>query len=201
MKILVLDGSLGSNSGNTSQILTYLESLIGSRASVERWSLRDRGTPSRETLASADAFVFSSGTYWDSWGSPLQKFFEDSTPLEGDSCFLGKPAAVITSMHSVGGKEVLNRLHGVLNTFGLFIPPMCGFTYSFANHLALESERAKSDSFADDLWRLEDLSPVVDNLLLAIDLSKNSRAAWATWAVDHEDANRLWLRERPNSRR
>lgn len=203
-KILVLDGSLGSESGNTAQILAHFETALGSKAIIKTWNLKSDGTPSAETLAAADAFVFSTGTYWDSWGSPMQKFFEDVTHLEGADCFLGKPAALMTTMHSVGGKEVLNRLHGVLNSFGLFIPPMCGFTYSFANHLALRSPIDENDKltsdFADDLWRMEDLETLAQNLLLATELTKTSRSRWATWLIDREDPNRRWLQPRPNSR-
>lgn len=213
----MLDGSLGSKGGNTAQILSQFSALLNTanegdyrssplsnesaQPTLTSWSLKDQGTPSLELLTSADAFVLATGTYWDSWGSPLQKFFEDVTHLEGHSCFVGKPAALITTMHSVGGKEVLNRLHGVLNSFGLFIPPMCGFTYSFANHLALQNPKAGHDDFADDLWRLEDLETVSTNLRLAHELGKNSRACWSTWLVDREDANRLWLQDRPSSRR
>ena len=42
-----------------------------------------------EVLAEADGFVFATGTYWDSWGSPLQKFLEETTAFEGTSVWLG----------------------------------------------------------------------------------------------------------------
>jgi NAD(P)H-dependent FMN reductase len=209
MKILILDGSLGGRTGNTAKAIDIFSRALMSQADVpveiDIVELRTSSMPSKERISLADAFVFASGTYWDSWGSPMQKFFEEATPLEGDDCWLGKPAALITTMHSVGGKEVLNRLHGVINTLGLFVPPMCAFTYSYANHLALQSaEGLGNDSeaeFADDLWRLDDLKTVANNLHGALTLSKNSQVQWSTWPVDSEDPNRLWLQDRPSLKR
>jgi len=38
----------------------------------------------RERMLMAVAFVFATGTYWDSWGSPMQRFLEQSTDLEAN---------------------------------------------------------------------------------------------------------------------
>lgn len=214
MQILILDGSIGGPSGNTAQVLEAFQRCVHEvtenaankiQVDFKLLQLSQKSTLDREILRKADAFVFATGTYWDSWGSPMQKFFEEATSLEGDECWLGKPAALITTMHSVGGKEVLNRLHGVINSFGLFVPPMCAFTYSFANHLAIQAPTAGFDEttrdFADDLWRLEDLATVASNLLTALELSKSKRVQWKAWTVDREDANRLWLTNRSDLRR
>jgi chromate reductase len=143
--------------------------------------------PTREEISKADAYVFSSGVYWDSWGSPLQRFFEHVTPLEGDACWFGKPAACLVTMHSVGGKEVLSRLQGVMNTFGLYIPPMSALTYSLASHIAL---RDGAGSHADDLWSLGDLKVVAHNLLAA---AAQPRPSWLNWPVDRANPQRIWL--------
>ena len=91
-----------------------------------------------ERLRWADAFVFATGTYWDSWGWPLQRFLESATETEGTSLWLGKPAAVLVTMHSVGGKSVLSRLQGVLSSLGAVIPPMTGIVISAVGQAALQ---------------------------------------------------------------
>ena len=208
MQILILDGSIGGTSGNTAKVLEAFQHAVlerDSKVTFDRLDLSAAAIVDQERLRAADGFVFATGTYWDSWGSPMQRFFEQATSLEGSDCWLGKPAALITTMHSVGGKEVLNRLHGVINSFGLYVPPMCGFTYSFANHLAIQAPTSAFDQttrdFADDLWRLEDLKTVAANLSQAISLGQNARVQWSAWTVDREDANRLWLTNRPDLRR
>ena len=89
-------------------------------------------------LEKSQGFVFVTGTYWDSWGSPLQKFLENVTDLEGSPAFLGKPAIVMVLNHSVGGKGVLSRLQGVLSTLGCLIPPMSGIVYSWVTEQLLK---------------------------------------------------------------
>lgn len=136
-KILILNGSLGANTGNTDFLIDHIQiKLKKHNASTEVVHLKDLMEKNlslnqlKNKLEAADGFVFTSGTYWDSWGSPMQHFLEVSTELEGTNLFLGKPAVVMITMHSVGGKGVLSRLQGVLNTIGLMIPPMTGIVYS-----------------------------------------------------------------------
>ena len=136
--------------------------------------------PEVSLLERARGFIFATGTYWDSWGSPLQRFFEESTSLEGGAVWLGKPAATLVTMHSVGGKGVLSRLQGVLSTLGVLIPPMSGLAYSQANHLALQSG---GDA---DFWRVEDLEVVAHNLLAALKL----REGWRSWPVESDFQSR-----------
>ena len=68
-------------------------------------------------LKMAEAVLFVTGTYWDSWGSPLQKFLEDHAYLETSPVLMGKPAGAIVLQHFCGGKAVLSRLQGVLSTW------------------------------------------------------------------------------------
>ena len=184
MNILILNGSLGGAGGNTSSALGQLTRHLSSSITCH---LAEGKMPTREDLAKADAYVFSTGVYWDSWGSPLQKFFEHATPLEGDACWFGKPAACLVTMHSVGGKEVLSRMQGVLNTFGLYVPPMSALTYSLANDIAL---REGAGSHADDLWSLGDLEVLARNLTLA---ARAPRLEWSSWPVDRANPQRIWL--------
>lgn len=125
------------------------------------------------------------GTYWDSWGSPLQKFLEDFTDYEVRESILGKPAGVITLMHSVGGKEVLSRLQGVLSSMGFLIPPLTGMTCSLATEIAAK----KNPQHAKDFWTLGDLEIVLQNIRAAAELEK----PWSAWPVDRKNYKARWL--------
>lgn len=186
--ILVINGSLGGRSGNTSGFLEFLREDLRHRARVREVVLAEKRprTNLKRVVASSDGFIFATGTYWDSWGSPMQAFLEESTEWEGSSVWLGKPAAVVVTMHSVGGKEVLSRLQGVLSTLGCLIPPMSGMCYSLSNHLALESP---ASGFNDDLWQPADLSVISLNLLAAVARSSQ----WVSWPTDKKDPRRRWL--------
>ena len=193
-KILILNGSLGSSSGNTEFLIEYFQTKIKNyKVSTEIIHLKNFLEKKnillelQNKLEAADGFVFASGTYWDSWGSPMQLFLEASTEFEGSKLLLGKPAAVMITMHSVGGKGVLSRLQGVLNTMGIMIPPMTGIVYSLAGQLALETD----SSFADDFWGLEDLETIVHNLITCL----NNEHSYKTWAIDTEDPKRVWIKQ------
>ena len=147
MKIMILDGSIGGASGNTAKvielfrdafcdesILTLAKSIFDMcGTSITTHVHRAKSLP----LWPTDFYLPQAPT-----GIPgaarSRNFFETITNLEGDVCFFGKPAAAIVTMHSVGGKEVLSRLQGVLNTHSDFsIPPMSAMTYSYTNQTAL----------------------------------------------------------------
>ncbi len=186
MRITLIDGSLGGAGGNTAAVIAPLLEALRARAAVETLHLAADARPLaalEPLLAASDGFVFATGTYWDSWGSPLQAFLERATGLEASPVWLGKPAAVVVTMHSVGGKAVLSRLQGVLSTLGLLLPPMSGLAYSYAGHLALE--RAAHADF----WQRDDLAVVAHNLLEA---ARGGRD-WRAWPVDGGDPHRRWL--------
>jgi multimeric flavodoxin WrbA len=192
-KIRIINGALGGSAGNTAALLKiFTRSLEHTDFTISH--LADGQTPTETDLATADGFVFCTGVYWDSWGSPLQIFFENATPLEGAPCWFGKPAAAIVTMHSVGGKEILNRLLGVINTFGLFTPPMSAMTYSLANQMALAHEAADADSeFAKDLWCPDDLKVLAANLTLASQIQASAKTNWSSWPTDRSNPKRIWL--------
>jgi multimeric flavodoxin WrbA len=191
--ILVLNGSLGAESGNTQALIDHcLKSIKKNNFETEVIHLKDfLGTKDLKflegKLSQASGFLFTSGTYWDSWGSPMQNFLELATDLEGSSLFLGKPASVAITMHSVGGKGVLSRLQGVLNTFGMIIPPMSGMVYSLTGHLALQTD----SSFAEDFWSLEDSEIIIHNMITII----NNKNQFKTWPMDKKDPTRVWIKE------
>ncbi|RYF05960.1 MAG: NADPH-dependent oxidoreductase, partial [Deltaproteobacteria bacterium] len=116
--ILVLNGSLRGPAGNTAHLLAQASRCVQGRAHVSQVCLADFAGSTASLLAlvrRADALLFGSGVYWNSYGSPLQRFLEVATAWETSDVFLGKPAAVVLTMDSVGGMEVAARLLGVLN--------------------------------------------------------------------------------------
>lgn len=196
-KVLIINGSLGGSDGNTSRGIQLIEKLLTHHLiQVEIIHLKDLffAIPNDEEayrklsnmIKQSQGIIFTTGTYWDSWGSPMQRFFELMTPLENNEIVLGKPVMTFVTMHSVGGKEVLSRLQGVLNTFGFFQPPLCGFVYSMVNDLIVKSKL--DTSFKDDLWSLEDLTVICDNFITAL----NNPHQYKSWPVDREDPSRIW---------
>lgn len=191
--ILIINGSLGGSNGNTSVLISEAEKCLAAyQVQVDvlhleaENELKEKNLEAR--LKKADGFIFTTGTYWDSWGSPMQKFFETCTEYEASDAFLFKPAAVMVSMHSVGGKSVLSRLQGVLNTLGIAIPPMSGLVYALSTHLAMKTDE---QSFNADFWSMEDVEIVVHNLMTAVTKKQDYKA----WPVDRKDPKRRWLQE------
>lgn len=189
-RILLLNASLAGPEGNSARLLAALETSLTPHAELRRAQLVGaKGETFAElqpALRAADAFVVATGTHWDSWSSPLQKFLEDATPAEATALWLGKPAAVLVTEHSTGGKGVLSRLQGVLVTFGCAIPPLSGLVLSQA------AQRARAaDANSEDYWSPEDLAVVSHNLLAA---ARQPRADWRAWPVDRADYTKTWLK-------
>lgn len=187
MRLLVINGSIHGPQGNCGILIKALQrqrkDIQWDVVHLQKSTYNSR---LRQKIKNAEGFLFLSGTYWDSWGSPLQKFLEDATDLEGRPEVLGKPAGVCVLMHSVGGKSVLSRLQGVLSTMGCMIPPMSGMTYALSGKLALKTK----SPHAEDFWCLEDLQVIVDNLLLASAL----KTPWETWPVDRKNFRKVWIK-------
>jgi hypothetical protein len=116
----------------------------------------------------------------------MQRFLEEATEFEVGDIWVGKPAAVLVTMHSVGGKGVLSRLQGVLSTMGMLIPPMSGMAYSLATHLAMQ---IKDNSFHADFWQIQDLAIIAHNLTEAL----SGGRSWKAWPVDTQDPYRRWF--------
>jgi multimeric flavodoxin WrbA len=136
-------------------------------------------------LDKADAFIFGTGTYWDSWSHHLQRFFEEATKTEGSSTWLGKPTGVIVTMHAVGGKGVLSRMQGVLNNFGCAIPPMSGMVYSLVNKVTLDV----GSEFKEIVWTTDNAEVVVNNVLEA--LKPNPK--YKTWELEVQNFSDRWI--------
>ena len=200
-RLLLLNGALAGNGGNTATALAAAQRRLVRHAEVETLVLAeafaaappsdsaDRGSlpPTiAGALARADGVLFGTGTHWDSWSSVLQHFLEVATPLEGTATWLGKPAAVVVTEHSVGGKAVLSRLQGVLVTLGCSLPPMSGLVLSRAALLAA----AQDPAAARDFWNRSDLGVVCHNLLTA---ARVRAQPWKAWPVDRADFRGRWL--------
>lgn len=185
--VLIINGSIHGNKRNTGLLIRYIQkSHPNVRFDVVELQRGPKAPSIIKKLNVADAVLFLTGTYWDSWGSPLQKFLEDFTDYELDKSFFGKPAGVITLMHSVGGKSVLSRLQGVLSSMGFLLPPLTGMAYSLAGALA---QKTKS-IHADDFWIKEDTETIIENLLLATD----KKTEWKKWPIDRKNFKKKWIK-------
>ncbi|MGE5087458.1 MAG: flavodoxin family protein [Bacillota bacterium] len=185
-KVLLLNGSPSGARGNCAEFIRGIKTRTDAKIDVLHLAKEKFDSTFKRKVAEADAIIFVTGTYWDSWGSPLQRFLEDMTEMEATPAIMGKPCAVFVLMHSVGGKSVLSRLQGVLSTMGFLIPPMSGMVYSLVSDIALKSKT----SHDKDFWQLDDATLIMENLLKACDLN----VQWTTWPVDKKDPRRKWLK-------
>ena len=191
-RVLLLDASLAGPGGNSSALLDLLAPRLAPFAEIDQAALSGPAGKNfaalEPALRAADAFVFATGTHWDSWSSALQKFLEDATPAEASPLWLGKPAAVLVTEHSVGGKAVLSRLQGVLVTLGCAIPPLSGLVV--AQSVQLARLHCPDPDACDDYWSVDDLAVVAHNLLVGV---RRPRPDWRAWPVDRTDYRRRWL--------
>ena len=185
--ILILNASLNGAAGNTAVLLDRAASSLRRKAAVTcfQWSEQSRWDEVESPLRRADALIVGTGTHWDSWSHHLQRFLEEATPSEGTALWLGKPVGVIVTMHSVGGKGVVSRLQGVLNTFGCLIPPMSGLVYSLVNETTIKAGAVG----ANDLWCVDDVGVVCHNLLAAI----KPKPRYKSWPVDRSNYSARWI--------
>jgi multimeric flavodoxin WrbA len=133
-------------------------------------------------LAEADALLLATGTYWHSWGSPMQRLIEVLTPLENTPLLFGKPVGALVTMDSVGGAELGGRLLSVFNQLGCAIPPCTTLVLSRVAVEALAAGAHRAEDPNDDTWQLADLAHVLDNLLAG----PEGRPA-LPWPVRHFD--------------
>jgi len=177
--LLLVNGSLRGTQGNSERLLQRAADALPANWRTDALCLADyHGTVEAlaERLSSADAFLLGSGVYWGSWGSPLQRFLEVMSSYELSRCFLGKPAGALISADSVGGLDVAQRLLGAFSLLGCLVPPLSSVVLSRA---ACAASLADPEANAD-VWQLEDLEVVVQNLVLARAFAEKT---WATWPV------------------
>src|SRR5690606_26355848 len=91
-RLLIINGALRGRGGNTARVIDAARSSLPADLEVRDLVLADyTGTVediARE-LHEADALLFATGVYWGSWGSPLQRFLEVMTWLEGSDALVG----------------------------------------------------------------------------------------------------------------
>lgn len=186
--ILILNGSPTGSKGNCNKLIKMIQKSLPKSLKTRIVHLAEvkKSAALYKDIEKASGFIFVTGTYWDSWGSPLQEFLEEMTDLEGTPAFVGKPCAVFVLNHSVGGKAVLSRLQGVLSTFGCLIPPMSGMVYSLVTKLALKNSKS---AHKDDLWTPDDIPMILENFKLALDI----KIKWQTWPVDRKNFRKSWV--------
>lgn len=187
-RVLIVDGSLGGSAGNTAELLALAQRRFEREASVDYLELVREPNLARILAAidEADAILFGTGTYWDSWGSPLQRFFEMTAHTEGQSIWVGKPAGAVVTAHAVGAKGVLSRLFGVLNVYGMMIPPFAGLVYRFVDAAAAPHA---NEHLRNELWSPADVEIVCHNLLSAL----FHRTDWKVWPTNEGRYGEKWL--------
>jgi len=174
--------------GNTAELLALAEEHLALGATVSHLELVREPTLDRmlEVASKADAFLFGTGTYWDSWGSPLQRFLEMTAHTEGMEYWFGKPVGVIVTAHAVGAKSVLSRLLGVLNVYGMMMPPLAGLAYTWVNDSAFA---VAPEHLQHELWTPRDVEVVCHNLLALLNGDRN----WMSWPTCEGQSGEKWL--------
>ena len=197
--ILIINGALGGRTGNTSMLLKKIKKMIlkgreGVKVKIVHLHPTFSWNSVKRSIKKADALIFSTGTYWDSWGSPMQQLFEKMTVLEGSKYLVGKPASAIVTMHSVGGKEIVSRILGNLISLGCMIPPFAGFAYSYADHVAHKT-RTSGRKLLDDVWHIQDLQSLLNNLIKAACIeTKPDYEVWDFLDTTAFDPTTVWLK-------
>lgn len=181
-RLLILNGAIRGSAGNTSRVLATARTTFPADIDVREVVLAEY-TGTVENIANemrdADAFLFATGVYWGSWGSPLQRFLEVMTWLEGSDVLVGKPAGVVVTMDSVGGQDVAQRLLGVLATLGCSVPPMPMVVVSRL------STAVAGTPGNEDLWHVDDIVGLVENLRIG---AAARALPWKSWVFERTHA-------------
>lgn len=182
-EILIINGSIRGKQGNSWLLAKKAENFLlnNSSASTSILNLSEPKPSIQEVynlLVSSHGFLIITGTYWHSWGSPLQRFIEVVTTFENSPAFFGKPLACAVTMDSVGGAEVAARLHAVFAGLGCWSPPCATVALSRVGQEAIAASQGQPDNPNEDVWRIEDLETVLKNLVTATTIQN---AAWVSW--------------------
>jgi multimeric flavodoxin WrbA len=192
-KLFILNGSIQGNKGNCGLLIANLKNKYAQEFKISVSHLKDETRQQiQKKLMDAEILLFVTGTYWESWGSPLQKFLEEFTDLEATKAFVGKPAGFVVLCHSTGGKSVLSRLQANLNLFGCQLPPFCGMELSMVSQALSKSE--SKNIHLKDLWTFEDINLILKNLQRAAEAVVNYEA----WAVDKKNFKKVWVEKSSN---
>lgn len=188
MRVLIVNGALGGVTGNTAELLGMAEEWLAKHVETETLDLSRRPHIDRvlDAIVRADAFVFGTGTYWDSWSSYLQGFLEETAHTEGMPMWVGKPAVIVATAHAVGAKGIISRLMGVLNVYGLMFPPMAGLGVTYVNETAYPHA---TDHLKNELWTPADVETLCHNLVEAMQGTNQ----WRQWPTNSGRYGEKWL--------
>ena len=194
-KILIINGSIRGEQGNSGVISRVAAKTLSSRYSAagEILNLSELKSTIKEVynlINSCDGFLIVTGNYWNNWGSPLQRFIEVVTTFENTPAFFGKPIVCAVSMDSVGGSEVAARIHSVFSGLGCWSPPCSTLVVSRVGQEAVLASKGKIEDPNEDVWRLDDINIVINNLIIATSLEAPS---WVSWPhVELKISNQPW---------
>lgn len=182
-KILILNGSIRGELGNSGALAKMAEKFLTVKLSsmVSILTLSEPKPSVGEVynlLAGSNGFLIISGTYWNGYGSPLQRFIEVFTSFENSPAFFGKPIACAVSMDSVGGAEVASRIHAAFSGLGCWSPPCSTLIVSRVAQGAVQASEGTINDPNEDVWRVDDIEIVLKNLVTATTL-QNDR--WISW--------------------
>ncbi len=178
----IINGSLRGASGNCGTVAKRAAQLVHElQQQATLLTLTDQQPTIREVyeqLVACDGFLVVSGVYWNNWSSPLQRFIEVTTAFENTPAFFGKPVACAVTMDSVGGIEVAARLQAVFGGLGCWSPPCSTLVLSRTAQEAMDASAGKEDDPNEDVWRMDDLNIVLQNLITAAAMPRNNWIAW-----------------------
>lgn len=182
-RILIINGSLRGTAGNSEVVAKQAKNVLVNdlRQEVHQLTLSDPPPMIRDVynmLVDADGILVITGVYWNNWSSSLQRFIEVTTAFENTPAFFGKPVACAVTMDSVGGIEVAARLQAVFGGLGCWSPPCSSIVLSRTGQEAMAASVGRENDPNEDIWRMADLSIVLQNLTAAADMPRNNWVAW-----------------------
>lgn len=182
-KILIINGSLRGTTGNSAALAKAAATVLTEELQQEAILLTLTDPMPTvgavyDLLVSCDAILVITGVYWNNWSSPLQRFIEVTTAFENTPAFFGKPVASAVTMDSVGGIEVVARLQAVFGGLGCWSPPCSTIVLSRTGQEAITASAGQENDPNKDVWRLDDLSIVLQNLVTAAGMSRDKWMAW-----------------------
>lgn len=193
---MIINGSLRGMAGNSGAVAKQAAQILQQQATV--LTLTNAMPAIREVyelMAACDGFLVITGVYWSNWSSPLQRFIEVMTAFENTPAFFGKPVACAVTMDSVGGIEVAARLQGVFGGLGCWSPPCSTVVLSRTGQEAIDAGTGEDDDPNNDVWRMDDLQIVLQNLVTAAAMPRNNWVAWPHRELTIPDGP--WLGEGP----
>jgi len=190
--ILIINASIRGQQGNSYAIALSAKNYIEKTqsANAEIYDLTHPKNTIQEVytlLKNADGYIIISGTYWNNISSTLQRFIEVCTPFENTDAFFGKPVSTIISMDSVGGIEVANKIISAFSGLGCWTPPCSTIILSRLGEEAVKQTQDWENDPNEDVWRLEDIEILIDNLTIAIQMEREKWKVWPNIKLHLED--------------